>query len=193
MIADLSFRGKCGGRNVERGLAECNDISRAVVGYVNHAIDRNIGRAPIGLVVGCGADTQVGAGDQVAYGTFPRSLGRTVKSAGNKDTFEIRPANGLLCGLQRDAVQRGSKLRDGRGVEMLNVNIGVDLAAERVNLDVVCPQGSISKLIPSLQFSDVESSAGRCCGKTVAANLTIDSDTSQQGLAAYVLIVNPAR
>src|SRR5258708_6463177 len=75
---------------------------------------------------------------------------------------------------------------------MLNVNIGIDLAAEGVNLYLVCPQRSISKLIPSLQSADVEPSAGRCGRKTVAANLTIDRDASKQRLTVQVLIMNSA-
>ncbi len=65
---------------------------------------------------------------------------------------------------------------------MLNVNIGIDLAAEGVNLYLVCPQRSIGELIPSLQSADVEASAGRCGRKAVAVNLTIDRDASKQRL-----------
>ena len=104
VVADLTVYCERCRRNVEGGLAEGDDIPRAVVSHVNGSIDGNRAGGAIRPTVCSSPQTQVGMGADVPDAARPGHVGSTVELAQQSHRFEFRLANGLLRSLQRDAL-----------------------------------------------------------------------------------------
>src|SRR6202140_2529302 len=192
IIADCSLRGQGRGGNPQSRVAQRDGLTRSIIARVDGAIDRNAAFRWIGLVAGESLHCQVRMGAEVGYAPLPRDLCRPAESSGNSGSADSLCSQGSLQLSERNVQQRGSKLRLRRCIQMLDLPIRCNAAAQGVHGEFPQFQIAAGQLVGSLESSQLQSIAGSSSRKDFARKLAVDGNVPQEGLDADRLVVKLA-
>ena len=124
----------------------------------------------------------------IAYAPGPGSSGRSAKNACHGHAIKFRLLSHALRGLERDVAQGCVDTRSRGRIQIAHLDVRIYLPAEQVRHDVVGTKRSVGKLILPVNLTKFDAPAGRSSRQSIACDLPVESDASQQRSVRLILV-----